>query len=687
MAFFVSGQVFSQNGKYKKNQKETKKTTTNLQGRQTGEVPTGVQTNSNLIWSENFSTANTNTGDQGTKAETKNWTLTQLSQAGDQPNLWFISSTEAGTPLNSCRRGFLEDNSNLNNTLHVGFQNAGIPINGLKEDFGAKYHNTSISYCDWRIESQDINISGKDNISLSFDYFYCGNGQEDILQVWYTNTDGNWQMLQQLTPTQPSPICDQNSPKPIWGKFEAMSLQGTEEASIIKIAFRWMNTGSDPDNVNERWSCAIDNISVFGESVAPVNSGDPFLRASSINNNQSVNPSPFWTEDFGTSDKNGNQGQLAEGSWETIKGEDNGQKANSWYISAMESGQVQGNCSKSFLDDNTLFNNTLHISYKDDNGRSDLAAKYWKNESSATNIKVQSPIIDCSGKSNINLSFDYFSGGVLGSDFLSLHYFDGSNWNLLTNFGPSPTNTICNGGAFWSNSGNIQLPTSCDNNPEVRIAFKWQNPSSVAGNTNGISTAIDNISIFGDTMTVTSGPTQLKNVDKITISSKIVNNKTEIDFSSKKGNSFDIEKSEDGVSFTKISNLNSNKSGQYSYIDYSSKEGISYYRVISKSGKLQTISQTVISEVSPERKINFTIYPNPNSGQFTVDFGGIENNFQVDLFLLDENGLKIYETQFELHSLLNNKLDVIPNNLLKNGRYYCTLAIEGIKYTSIVIVK
>jgi hypothetical protein len=691
MAIFVSSQVLSQTLKSKKPQKDTKQQT-GYQSRQINETPTGVQTNTNLIWNEDFSVASSLTGDQGTKAETKGWNLTQLDNSGAQPNLWFISSTEAGVGQNSCRRSWLDNNGSINNTLHIGFQNAGVPINGLKEDFGGKFKLNTFSKSDWRIESSDITIANKNNITISFDYFYAGNLGESRFQVWYTDVDGQWQMLMEFTPSSPV-NCDPSTtnPVPIWSRFENYAIPRVDDATTFKIAFRWQNDAGD-ENDKESWSCAVDNICVYGESPIqpPATSGDPTLRATSTNNNVVTQP-PFWTEEFGQSEKDGSQGQLApeykgdKGIWEVTNLGVTGQKANNWYISATEIGMGQGNCSKLFISDNSQFNNTLHIGHKDDNGKEEMGAKYWKNESSATDTRVESPIIDCGGQSGITLSFDYFTGGVVNIDFLSLYYHDGTNWTLLTNFGKSYENPICNGSAFWSNF-TAQLPASCDNNGEVKISFRWRNPASIAGNSNGISAAIDNINLTATPVVIDNTQLTAKK-SPLSISSRINNNKTEVIFSSKVGNSFDVEKSVDGNQFAKIANIKPNKSGNYSFIDFSSKEGISYYRVVRNTGKKSLVSQTVISEVSPERKINFTIYPNPNSGQFTVDFGGVENNFLVDLVLTDENGVKIYDTQFELHSLLNNKLDVIPNNLLKNGRYYCILSIEGIKYTSIVVVK
>lgn len=402
---------------------------------------------------------------------------------------------------------------------------------------------------------------------------------------------------------------------------------------------------------------------------------------------------PFWTEDFGQSEKDGNQGLLAEeaktdnGNWTLTKLDLTGQKPNKWYISSMECGLNLGDCSKSFSEDNTNLNNTLHVSYHSFANKPDPSATYWKNESSMTDSRIESPMIDCRGKQNIVISFDYFSGGIVGQDFFSIYLFDGTNWNLISTFGPSETSTLCasQNKNSWTSSGGFPLPIIANNNPEVRLGFRWRNESSVAGNSLIRSVAIDNIKVFGDDITpVVNGDPTAKTIKSL--NSKIENNKPQLTFKST-ASIITVERSKDGTNFSKVSTISPNETGQYTWTDQYPVEGISYYRIVEKRGGLESVSQSVVTEVSPENKINFTIYPNPNSGEFVVDFGGIENNFKVDLLLLDSDGQKVYETEFDIDSLKEGKFNVIPNGQIKNGRYYCTLIIEGIRYTSIVIIK
>ena len=89
----------------------------------------------------------------------------------------------------------------------------------------------------------------------------------------------------------------------------------------------------------------------------------------------------------------------------------------------------------------------------------------------------------------------------------------------------------------------------------------------------------------------------------------------------------------------------------------------------------------------PKKHIQFTVYPNPNKGQFTVDFSGIENNHEVEILLCDTRTGKIVHTaKFQSSTVDHNKVDIMPATQVEPGRYICALVCEGIRLNSTVII-
>jgi hypothetical protein len=198
----------------------------------------------------------------------------------------------------------------------------------------------------------------------------------------------------------------------------------------------------------------------------------------------------FWTENFGTSActsvlANGCNAS-GNGVWLTTNTGVNQPNANNWFVSAKEAGMGVGNCGNGCGTISTLTNRTLHI------GSTfiivDPGAAYLAGTSSNTDKRAESPIINCTGRNGINMSFKYLSKGVPGSDFFTVYYFDGATWNVLSTPGSSPTGT-CAPQGLWT-AYNVALPASADNNPSVKIGFRWVNVDPTGSDP---SVAIDDI--------------------------------------------------------------------------------------------------------------------------------------------------------------------------------------------------
>lgn len=207
----------------------------------------------------------------------------------------------------------------------------------------------------------------------------------------------------------------------------------------------------------------------------------------------------FWTEDFGIGCS---QNQLAgaytgsNGAWSVSSPSSNGTSANDWFISATEAGMGAGNCGDGCISNGSLTNRTLHVGsvavgfcFTGDCGASYNAGP--SSGAAVTDRRAESPTINCSGQTTISLAFAYMETGASPNDDASVWYFDGVTWALLTNT-PATNNSGCGGQGRWT-AFTVPLPSSADNNPNVKIGFRWVN------NDDGVGTdpsfAVDDITL------------------------------------------------------------------------------------------------------------------------------------------------------------------------------------------------
>jgi hypothetical protein len=190
---------------------------------------------------------------------------------------------------------------------------------------------------------------------------------------------------------------------------------------------------------------------------------------------------PFWTEAF----ENGCLSNCLaagyagpNGTWlQTITGT-NGAQANIWYVSSRECGNSAGSCQSQCAGDGCL-----HIS----SGLStilDSGAIYSNGVSGPlinmqTNKRIQSPTINCTGRYDIMIEFNYLEGGSGLDDNCVLMYFNGLTWSPFVDL--NKTNAgACPAGSSWTNF-RVNLPSSANNNPNVKIGFQWLNNADGVG--------------------------------------------------------------------------------------------------------------------------------------------------------------------------------------------------------------
>lgn len=175
---------------------------------------------------------------------------------------------------------------------------------------------------------------------------------------------------------------------------------------------------------------------------------------------------------------------------------------NEWYVSCAENGNAVGTCGSGCGS-----NATLHIGNTSMTANAgfycptgDCGAAYdaggycgvlGMDPSAQTDKRAESPVINCTGRSNITMRFKYMEAGQTTFDDATVWYYNGSLWAQLSN--PAKTNNSgCGGQGRWT-AYSIALPASADNNPNVKIGFRWVNDDDGSGT--DPSFAVDDVTL------------------------------------------------------------------------------------------------------------------------------------------------------------------------------------------------
>lgn len=203
----------------------------------------------------------------------------------------------------------------------------------------------------------------------------------------------------------------------------------------------------------------------------------------------------FWSEDFGQTapgvcdQRNvANGWTTSNGIWRVIDLGVNEAFANQWYISAAEAGLANNSCNVGGCwSDPTYVDRTLHVGTTAGAPnvicpQGDCGALYDPggappNNQVTTDRRAESPTINCSNKTSIQLTFNYFMNGETSQDYATVDYFDGTSWSVLDN---PPTTFNCGTASAWTRRL-VSLPATADNNPNVKIGFRWVNDNAGGG--------------------------------------------------------------------------------------------------------------------------------------------------------------------------------------------------------------
>jgi len=193
----------------------------------------------------------------------------------------------------------------------------------------------------------------------------------------------------------------------------------------------------------------------------------------------------FWIENWtGTTCAEGCRTYSGpNGTWNVVSTGRNGADTNVWYFSEMETGMGRGQCGTAGTAPATAhmgittrapfawpIYQILNSATFPDQG---AVIDDDHNDPTRTNLGIQSPVINCTGKSTITLSFNYIEGKSAGNDYATVWYYNGSTWSLLAT--PSENDSCSsNGQGLWTYYS-VALPASANNNANVKLGFYWTN--------------------------------------------------------------------------------------------------------------------------------------------------------------------------------------------------------------------
>ena len=208
----------------------------------------------------------------------------------------------------------------------------------------------------------------------------------------------------------------------------------------------------------------------------------------------------FYTETFdGTTCAAGSGCDPSIVSWTTTNVGTNGGAANKFYVSCTENGNAAGQCGSGCGSDQSL-----HVGNVSTSSAAflfcpsgDCGAAYDDSSpGEITDKRCESPTINCTGQSTITISFVYMEAGQGTQDDATLWYFDGATWTSLNAL--AKTATGCSPQGTWT-AFSAALPASANNNPNVKIGFRWVNNGD--GTATDPSFAVDDITLSASSTT------------------------------------------------------------------------------------------------------------------------------------------------------------------------------------------
>ena len=147
-----------------------------------------------------------------------------------------------------------------------------------------------------------------------------------------------------------------------------------------------------------------------------------------------------------------------------------------------------------------------------------------------------------------------------------------------------------------------------------------------------------------------------------------------------------LQRSTDQNTFKSIANFNEVSPGVQTYIDESAHANLQYYyrmRHVNNNGEVE-FSDLVAASFEGEKPYSAgSVFPNPVSDQFSIEFATAENN-NLDIIVIDQLGRTVFTDSREMEageSIVTYQL----NEELAEGTYFATFTFMGESFTRKII--
>jgi hypothetical protein len=149
-------------------------------------------------------------------------------------------------------------------------------------------------------------------------------------------------------------------------------------------------------------------------------------------------------------------------------------------------------------------------------------------------------------------------------------------------------------------------------------------------------------------------------------------------------NYFELEKSSDGVDFTKLATIKSLAPGgnsqaqlSYNYVDKDLKYPVYYYRLHQvdlngESKRTKAISVRIYTE-------EFSIFPNPNAGSFNINVPSVQLHEELSVKIYDAMGKLVHESVETIRNqnITGSSVEISPTGGLARGVYTSNITFRG----------